>query len=99
MTRDQLPGIHGRLLSEFFPEASWGLGWSIHGRKTGWCGGLYSREAYEHWGSGGVYVWVDPTYDVVGVYLGVIPVPDTDPRYTHLQDLFSDAVTAAIVDL
>lgn len=98
MTRDQIPGVQARILTEFFPEASWGLGWSIHGRKTGWCGSLYSPQAYEHWGSGGVYLWVDPTYDVVGVYFGVIPVPETDPRYTQLQDLFTDAVTAAIVD-
>ena len=49
-------------------------------------------------GSGGIYLWVDPTYDVVGVYFGVIPVPETDLRYTQLQDLFTDAVTAAIVD-
>jgi CubicO group peptidase (beta-lactamase class C family) len=98
MTYDRLPGIQARIDNEFFPEASWGLGWSIHGRKTGWCGGLYSPQAYEHWGSGGVYLWVDPTYDVVGVYFGVVPVPDTDPRHTQLQDLFTDAVTAAIVD-
>jgi hypothetical protein len=32
------------------------------------------------------------------VYFGVIPVPETDPRYTQLQDLFTDAVTAAVVD-
>ena len=99
MTRDHLPGVQARILTEFFPEASWVLGWSIHGPKTGWCGGLYSPEAYEQWGSGGVYLWVDPAYDVVGVYLGVIPVPDTDPRYTQLQDLFTDAVTGTIVDL
>lgn len=98
MTRDQLPGIQGRLLNEFFPEASWGLGWSVHGRKTGWCGGLYSPESYEHWGSGGVYMWVDPTYEVVGVYLSVIPFPEEHPRYTERQDLFTDAVTAALVD-
>ncbi len=96
MTRDQVPGVQARILTEFFPEASWGLGWSIHGRKTGWCGGLYSPQAYEHWGSGGVYLWVDPTYDVVGVYFSAIPVPETDPRYTELQDLFTDAVSAAI---
>ena len=98
MTHDHLPGIEARIDNEYFPEAWWGLGWSIHGRKTGWCGGLYSPEAYEHWGSGGVYLWVDPTYDLVGVYFGVIPVPETDPRYTQLNDLFTDAVTAAVVD-
>jgi hypothetical protein len=99
MTHDRLPGIPARIINEFFPEASWGLGWSIHGRKTGWCGGLYSPRAYEHWGSGGVYLWVDPTYDVVGAYFSVIPVPEADPGYTELQDLFTDAVTAALVDL
>jgi CubicO group peptidase (beta-lactamase class C family) len=98
MTHDQLPGIQARIGNEFFPEASWGLGWSIHGQKTGWCGGLYSPQAYEHWGSGGVYMWVDPIYEVVGVYFGVVPVPETDPRYTELNDLFTDAVTAAIID-
>jgi CubicO group peptidase (beta-lactamase class C family) len=98
MTHDQLPGIQARIDNEFFPEASWGLGWSIHGRKTGWCGGLYSPQSFEHWGSGGVYLWVDPTYEVVGVYFGVVPVPETDPRHTELNDLFTDAVTAAIID-
>jgi len=98
MTHDQLPGIRARIDNEFFPEASWGLGWSIHGRKTGWCGGLYSPQSFEHWGSGGVYMWVDPTYEVVGVYFGVVPVPETDPRHTELNDLFTDAVTAAIID-
>src|SRR5215831_13800342 len=30
MTRNQIPGISAQFRGEFFPEASWGLGWSIH---------------------------------------------------------------------
>ena len=33
MTRNQIPGISAQLRGEFFPEASWGFGWSIHGNK------------------------------------------------------------------
>src|SRR5262245_19796982 len=29
MTRNQIPGISAQFRSEFFPEASWGFGWSI----------------------------------------------------------------------
>ncbi len=99
MTRNQVPGLQARIVGEFFPEASWGLGWSIHGRKTGWCGALHSPEAFEHWGSGGTYLWADPVYEVVGVYFSVIPVPEGHPRFAELQDLFTDAVTAAVLDV
>jgi CubicO group peptidase (beta-lactamase class C family) len=99
MTRNQLPGVQAHIGEEFFPEASWGLGWSVHGSKTGWCGALHSPEAFEHWGSGGAYMWCDPVYEIVGAYFSVIPVPESDPRYNELQDLFTDAVTAAVVDV
>jgi serine-type D-Ala-D-Ala carboxypeptidase len=99
MTRNQIPGIGSTFLSEVFPEASWGLGWSIHGNKTGLCGGLYSPDAFEHWGASGVYVWVDPTYDLVGVYFAIAPNPHSDEgKALWRSDLFTDAVTAAVVD-
>ncbi len=96
MTRNQIPGLSAHFLEEYLPEASWGLGWSIHGRKTGLCGALYSAEAYEHWGNGGTYLWVDPVYQIVGAYFSVIPTGIyTDP---WRNDLFTDAVTASVVD-
>jgi CubicO group peptidase (beta-lactamase class C family) len=96
MTRNQIPGVSARFLEEYLPEASWGLGWSIHGRKTGLCGALYSAEAFEHWGNGGTYLWVDPVYAIVGVYFSIVPTGIyTDP---WRNDLFADAVTAAVMD-
>jgi serine-type D-Ala-D-Ala carboxypeptidase len=99
MTRNQIPGISATFLKERLTEASWGFGWSVHGTKNGFCGGLYSAEAYEHWGSGGVYLWVDPSNEIVGVYLSLAPSTGLEgwtARWRH--DLFTDAVTAAIVD-
>jgi CubicO group peptidase (beta-lactamase class C family) len=99
MTRNQIPGIRSTFLTEVFPEASWGLGWSIHGNKTGLCGALYSPEAFEHWGAGGAYVWVDPVYDLVGIYLAVAPNPHTDEgKAMWRNNIFTDAVTAAVVE-
>jgi CubicO group peptidase (beta-lactamase class C family) len=100
MTRNQIPGIPAKLGDEVFPEASWGYGWSVHGQKTGKCGGLYPANAFESWGAGGSYTWVDPASDVVGVYLSVVPRPETDPWVLHyrMNDLFADAVTAAIAE-
>jgi CubicO group peptidase (beta-lactamase class C family) len=101
MTRNQIPGVGAKFLDLVFPEASWGLGWSVHGSKTGMCGGLYSPEAFEHWGAGGVYCWIDPVYELIGVYFS------SDPVYDHPEiiaipwrnDLFMDAVTASIIEL
>jgi serine-type D-Ala-D-Ala carboxypeptidase len=101
MTRNQIPGVGAKFLDLTFPEAAWGLGWSLHGSKTGMCGGLYSPESFEHWGAGGLYFWVDPVYQLIGVYLS------TDPVYLHPEvrnapwrnDLFTDMATAAIVEL
>ena len=101
MTRNQIPGIGASFGTEVFPEATWGLGWSVHGSKTGFCGGLYSPEAYEHWGAGGIDFWVDPVYEIVGVYLSSAPYTGVGGliRFDHWrQDLFTDAVTAAIVE-
>jgi hypothetical protein len=42
-------------------------------------------------------MWVDPVYELVGIYFSVVPVQEEDPRYAELQDLFTDAVTAAVV--
>jgi serine-type D-Ala-D-Ala carboxypeptidase len=100
MTRNQLPGIRSTFMAEVFPEAGWGLGWSIHGSKTGFCGGLYSPEAFEHWGAGGTYCWVDPANEIVGVFFSVALYSPSDPqmflKWRH--DLFTDAVTAAVTE-
>jgi CubicO group peptidase (beta-lactamase class C family) len=101
MTRDQIPGISGVFFDEFFPEASWGLGWEVHGNRRAmyYDGTLKSPAAFAHGGSGGVYVWVDPVYDIVGVYFSVaLEFLDT-VRTIWCVDLFQNAVTAAVVEV
>jgi serine-type D-Ala-D-Ala carboxypeptidase len=99
MTRNQIPGISAQYRGEFFPEASWGFGWSIHGNKrTSQWGSLYSPHAFDHNGAGGVYVWVDPVYEIVGVYFQVTLERIDDILTQHRYDLFTNAVTAAVVD-
>ncbi|HEV3096744.1 MAG TPA: serine hydrolase domain-containing protein [Candidatus Dormibacteraeota bacterium] len=100
MTRNQIPGVRSTFLNEVFPEASWGLGWSIHGTKTGLCGTLYSPEAFEHWGAGGAYVWADPLHDLVGIYCAVAPNPHSDEGKAKWRNgSFTDAVTAAVIEV
>jgi CubicO group peptidase (beta-lactamase class C family) len=99
MTRNQIPGIGAQYAGEFFPEASWGFGWSIHGNKRApqW-GSLYSPQAFDHNGAGGTYVWVDPVYEIVGVYFQVTLERIDDIREKLCRDLFMNAVMAAVVD-
>jgi CubicO group peptidase (beta-lactamase class C family) len=108
MTRDQIPGIGIRWGEVFYPEAWWGLGWAIHGIGK-WAGSLWSPRTFEHSGAGGVYLWVDPVHEIVGVYFSVesegglppgVRVPEgLDGIFWGWRlDLFVNAVTAAIVD-
>ncbi len=74
--------------------------WSVNGDKTGMVGGLPSPESFEHWGAGGIYLWVDPVSELVGVYLSTaVEKTANDPVNAGWRnDLYSDAVTAAVVD-
>ena len=96
MTRNQIPGISARFGDEFFPEACWGLGWSLPADKRGISSGtLQSAKTVHHSGAGGIYLWVDPAYELVGAYFEIAPSFASPPRY---RGLFMNAVTAAIVD-
>ena len=93
MTRNQIPGIGASFGDEFFPEASWGFGWNVRGNKrTEYRGTLYSHKTFGHGGRGGVHLWVDPVYEIVGVYFSV----KIEERWS--RDLFMNAVMAAAVD-
>jgi CubicO group peptidase (beta-lactamase class C family) len=98
MTRNQIPGIGAQFLGELFPEAEWGLGWNVcvSGKNIAWGEPLPSREAFSHGGSSGVFLWVDPVYELVGVYFSVA-LQDFPKRYCPI-DLFINAVTAAVMD-
>jgi len=105
MTRNQIPGVKSTYHDQVFPEAAWGLGWCILANKTGWNGGLQSPRTYLHTGNGGAFVWIDPIAEIVGVYFSATRFFASDADVTtpnwakHWRnDLFADAVTAAITD-
>ena len=99
MTRNQIPGIGGRFENEVFPEATWGLGWGIHGdNKALGDGSLHSSEAFSHSGTGGVFFWADPVYEIVGVYFSVLLGNLPNMRRDWCLDLFMNAATAAVVE-
>ena len=110
MTRNQIPGISGRMDEEFFPEASWGLGWSIHGsnKTLRYAEPLQSPQSFCHGGGGGVMLWVDPVYELVMAYFSVlsrgglpagVSVPEDLVRgLGQRSDLFVNAATAAVVE-
>jgi CubicO group peptidase (beta-lactamase class C family) len=101
MTRNQIPGISGRYDGEVFPEVSWGLGWSVLGeKKAERDGSLRSAQSFDHGGGGGVFLWVDPVYEIVGAYFSVVlrVLPPFD-NHDWNTDLFMNMVTAAVVDI
>lgn len=100
MTRNQIPGVSLVFGPEFFPEASWGLGWQVQGDRRPIRGGsLCSPAAFGHNGAGGVYMWTDPTYELVGVYLSVLSHGRPGLLGDWAADLYVDALTAAVTDI
>ena len=103
MTRNQIPGIHVRNLEQTFPEASWGLGWSINAEFKGEVYGeaMLSSSSYLHGGATGALLWIDPVYDIVGVYLSAlintmeVVSPTIGERKNWCADLFMNMVTAS----
>jgi CubicO group peptidase (beta-lactamase class C family) len=99
MTRNQIPGIGARHMDEFFPEAFWGLGWGIDGNKRYLNRGtLQSPDTFSHGGAGGVFLWIDPAYEIVGAYFSVSLWLVEGERVRTGADLFVNAVTSAITD-
>jgi serine-type D-Ala-D-Ala carboxypeptidase len=98
MIRNQIPGVPGYYRGEVFPEASWGLGWDVHGAKRSLReGSLFSPSAVKMGGGGGTNFWVDPEYELVGAYLSVQAHPGSKESSPWWRaDSFVDAATAAI---
>lgn len=97
MTKNHIPGVSAEYRDEVFPEASWGYGWSVNGcKKDG--GDLFSPEAYSHWGAAGVFVAVDPVYDVVAIHFTV--ERDLQKPFKNMYtDYFNNAVLAAVEEI
>ena len=100
MTRNQIPGLRAKLLTKVFPEASWGLGWSVNHVYKGRVYGetLPSKSTFLHSGSGGVLLWVDPELDIVGVYFSTELGSNEDGLHVWNADLFMSMVSASVED-
>jgi CubicO group peptidase (beta-lactamase class C family) len=97
MTRNQLPGISARFGTEFFPEAGWGYGWGIEiGKRERRGPTLVSPQTFSHGGSGGVFLWIDPVAEIVGVYFSVARQAAPFQSLWYI-DHFADMVTAAVL--
>ncbi len=101
MTRNQIPGISAHFGDEYYPEATWGLGLDVQGNKKSlFYPSLSSPSTFGHDGAGGVWLSIDPTYDLVCVYLSVELAETSGPRPRQKwnADLFVNAITAAVDD-
>ena len=88
MTKNQIPGIPARWGDEFFPEASWGYCWDIHGYKRA-ASELWSPNVYSHGGYGGMVIWVDPEEEIVCTYFSSV-------LKDNCKDRFNNGIIAAI---
>lgn len=93
MTHNQVAGI-GREEVHGVPVPPMGYGWFIVGEaRFPQYPSLWSPGSYGHSGGSGAFLWVDPAYDLVGVFL-----------FTKIReairplDLFVDRIMAAIMD-
>jgi CubicO group peptidase (beta-lactamase class C family) len=99
MTRNQTEGLIDLDRKGTLPDAARGLGWDLPVRKNSLLyGSLYSTQTFKHSGAGGVMVWIDPKYDLVGVFLSVELSIRRDGQRNWRGDHFANAVTACIVD-
>jgi len=100
ITRDQLPGMGARFREEDYTHAGWGLGWSINRHFKGAVYGepMLSSSAFGHGGAGGVFLWVDPVFDMVGVYFSVVYTLEQN-QYYGCADLFINMVQASVEEI
>lgn len=101
MTRNQIPGIGAEAFGKWYPEASWGLGWTVqHDVRWPWMGNtLCPKGTFYHTGLGGHMLWIDPVNEIVGVYLSVSLDQDWEAQMMRGDsDRFQNMVTAAVSD-
>lgn len=100
MTKNQIPGLSARVVDITFSHASWGLGWSVTAPYKGALYGdqMLSLSSFVHGGSSGVYFWVDPAREILGVYFSVTMTKQQ--RSTKgFADLFTNMVIASIEEV
>ena len=98
MITNQIPGVPGDLLGERHDEASWGYGWGIACAEKWAYFPAHPPGTFQHGGSSGVYLWCDPTNDVVGAFFAAATKEIAPEHFLWQADLFVNVVTAAIED-
>ena len=98
MTRNQIPGVRGRLVGCEVEHASWGYGFAITS-PTKWKyydGSLPPLGTLSHSGAGGAAFWIDSVHEIAGAYFEV--TTRLSPDFEHLWnfDLFQNVITAAV---
>jgi CubicO group peptidase (beta-lactamase class C family) len=100
MKRNQTPGFPDWDGNEQAQDGTRGIGWDIPGAKRDLkYANLYSPSAFSHSGAGGILVWVDPEYDLVGVFMSVELKVRSDLQRCWAGDRYANAVTAAITEI
>ena len=97
MTLNQTPGLGDGDRDESLLDGSRGIGWDIPGTKRDLMyANLYSQHTFSHSGAGGSLLWVDPTYNIVGVFLSVELTVRPDNQRSWSGDRFANAITASV---
>jgi CubicO group peptidase (beta-lactamase class C family) len=98
MTSNQTPGLPDGDRDETLRDASRGIGWDIPGMKRDLMyANLYSPRTYSHSGAGGSLLWVDPVYNLVGVFLSIELTVRPDGQRSWTADRFVNAMTASVL--
>lgn len=101
MTRNRIWGIPADLGDESWPEAGWDFGWSIHEmvKSPAWNELLPSPGSYDHGGSGGVFLLVDPALKLVACFFSVQVSMNDRGLPNSNTDLFINAVLGSITEV
>lgn len=102
MTTNQIPGVPGQMFDRVIAEASFGLGWIETDSRPKYAWPMPPEGSFGHGGHGMIWAWGDPATGVVGVLCTVADrmrvVGGTAFDLRHHADLFTQLVTAAVVD-
>jgi CubicO group peptidase (beta-lactamase class C family) len=98
MTRNQIPGIGATYGYAHVAGASWGYGWGIAGTAKWPAYPPFPLGTFAHSGSRSMMLWVDPSHEVVGVYLSICRWKENGTDTINNVDLFANAVAAAVDD-
>ena len=94
MTQNQIPGLPRETL-EGVAAPPCGFGWfKLEQCRFPQWPSLLSSQSYGHSGASGALLWVDPQFDLVGVFFFVKIKDEFWPK-----DLFVDAIMGSITDL